>query len=596
MRYVQTLGGLIATIYFYTSLLSYAQPVIQPGGAVNAASYRLSGLPGSALAPGSIFLVFGNGLGPDQLVQVQDWPLPTELAGTSVQVIANGQTYPCYILYTSAKQVAALLPSNVPVGPAQLRVIYNGQASADEPVEIARHGFGLFTRNQAGYGPATAQNVTGPGAMPQLNGLTRPAHHGSMLVLWGTGLGPVQGDEAGQPLPGQLPYSVRVYIGGQWVTPTYSGRSGCCAGVDQIIVEIPEGIQGCYVPVAVEVEGVLSNFTTVAIAPPGHMYCSSALSFTREELEKLSSGGTRLGTLQLGKMQMQTHMGQMMGFGQTLEMHMETATAVFARWGVDDLETLQAVPLDHVNSCTVSQFWNDENAFRPIPRIPLDAGPRLELRGPQNTVELVRWGAGVYRWAQTVFESSGVMPGPGFGGPFSGGGFGMPGMGMMGFGNANFGAPFLTQGNYTLAVPGDSDVRPFLYGFTLPAPVEWINKPGLEATVPRNQDLLIQWTGGAPGQLVYIFGSASSEHPRFGMRGTSFVCFADATLGSFVVPRDILEQLPAHEEEEEPGHVDHPHGWLGVGSYLHLPSIVPPGLESFWGTVFNIEGTAVDFE
>jgi hypothetical protein len=41
-----------------------AQPVINPNGIVNSASYLAPGLPGSGIAQGSIFTISGKGLGP----------------------------------------------------------------------------------------------------------------------------------------------------------------------------------------------------------------------------------------------------------------------------------------------------------------------------------------------------------------------------------------------------------------------------------------------------------------------------------------------------------------------------------------------------
>ena len=61
----------------------------------NSASYAVSGQNGYGMAQGSLFVVFGQYLGPAQVQQIQSFPLPTSLAGSSVQVSiferANGQ-------------------------------------------------------------------------------------------------------------------------------------------------------------------------------------------------------------------------------------------------------------------------------------------------------------------------------------------------------------------------------------------------------------------------------------------------------------------------------------------------------------------------
>src|SRR4051812_49458148 len=84
-------------------------PILYPG-ATNAASYAVLDTPGAGLAPGSLAVIVGVNLGPAVLVQVGMFPLPSELAGTSV--IIGGQPAP--LVYTSSRQVAAIVPSSPP--------------------------------------------------------------------------------------------------------------------------------------------------------------------------------------------------------------------------------------------------------------------------------------------------------------------------------------------------------------------------------------------------------------------------------------------------------------------------------------------------
>ena len=66
------------------------------GGVVNAGSYTVAGLPNSAIAEGSLFIVFGTNMGPATLVPVTSFPLPTNLGGsnstngTSITITVNG--------------------------------------------------------------------------------------------------------------------------------------------------------------------------------------------------------------------------------------------------------------------------------------------------------------------------------------------------------------------------------------------------------------------------------------------------------------------------------------------------------------------------
>ena len=106
---------------------------------------------------------------------------------------------------------------------------------------------GILARNQTGFGPAIIQNVNSELDCP-LNSLTEVARPGQTEVLRGSGLGLVGGDEAAGPLPRTLGIPVEVFVGGLRVNILYQGRLGCCVGVDQIVFEIPGGVEGCHVP------------------------------------------------------------------------------------------------------------------------------------------------------------------------------------------------------------------------------------------------------------------------------------------------------------------------------------------------------------
>jgi uncharacterized protein (TIGR03437 family) len=204
-----------------------AQPVVS--SALNAASYALPELPGSGLAQGSMFIVFGQRLGPATLDIINSFPLPTTLASTSIRVTVSGTTVDAYIIYSSAGQVAAILPSRTPSGPGTLTLTYNGQTSGALNVRVVPSAFGAFSVNQAGSGPGIVQNFVSQTDLP-INALTRPARAGQTAILWGTGLGPVTADERAGAVPGDLPLSVEVYVGGRRANVSYKGRSGCCAG------------------------------------------------------------------------------------------------------------------------------------------------------------------------------------------------------------------------------------------------------------------------------------------------------------------------------------------------------------------------------
>lgn len=133
-----------------------ATPVIAPNGIVNAASYRPSAVFNGGTAAGSIFVIFGTGLGPTTLVQ-GTYPLQTQLGGTSVTITLAGATFKAPMLYTSATQVAAILPSSTPAGDGTLVVSYTGTTSDPAPIHTVSSGFGVFTQPQNGAGTAVLQ-------------------------------------------------------------------------------------------------------------------------------------------------------------------------------------------------------------------------------------------------------------------------------------------------------------------------------------------------------------------------------------------------------------------------------------------------------
>ena len=204
MRYVLGLCAVLAVAPLA------AQPVINTGGAVNGASYSPVGLANSAIAQGSIYVVFGRNLGPASLVTATTYPLSTTLAGTSAKVTVNGTTVNQIMLYTMATQVAMVMPSTTPTGSGTITITYNGQPSAPVALQVAATNFGIFAVNTAGSGPAVVTDAN--------NGyisLTHAANPNQTLVLWGTGLGKISADETQPPPQGNVGTKPTVWVGSQ---------------------------------------------------------------------------------------------------------------------------------------------------------------------------------------------------------------------------------------------------------------------------------------------------------------------------------------------------------------------------------------------
>ena len=187
-------------------------------------------------------------------------------------------------------QIAAILPSNVPVGTGTVQVAFTNTTpnlvSDPQPIKVVARSFGMFTWNQGGSGPAIVQNFIDAANTPT-NGLLQAANPGQIGIIWGVGLGAVSPSaEIAGPAPGDMAITVDVYVGGKKANVTYRGRSGCCAGIDQIVFTVPPGLDGCYVSVAVVVNGVLSNVGTMSIASSG----TTCVEGTRLSAADLASG------------------------------------------------------------------------------------------------------------------------------------------------------------------------------------------------------------------------------------------------------------------------------------------------------------------
>jgi uncharacterized protein (TIGR03437 family) len=267
--------------------------------AVNAASYLNASLPNGKLAQGVVFIAFGKGMGPTKLALISAFPLPTSLTGTAISVTVGGTTVQCIMLYTSATQLAAVLPSNTPVGNGTMVVSYNGANSAPLNVTVVAHDFGIFAVNQSGTGAGVFTNAVSNA----VNSVTAAANPNDLLDIWGTGLGAVAGDEAAGPLPGDISnLDVQAFVGSQQAQVVYRGRSGCCTGLDQIRISIPAGVSGCYVPVYIMVGGVVSNFVTISVATAGSA-CSDPGGYDPALLQTAQkNGGLRIGSAYLNRL------------------------------------------------------------------------------------------------------------------------------------------------------------------------------------------------------------------------------------------------------------------------------------------------------
>jgi uncharacterized protein (TIGR03437 family) len=262
----------------------------------NAASNIVPGLPNAAVAQGAIFLLFGSGLGP-QNIAIAPAPFQSNsVSGASVAVTVNGTTVNAPMYYASDRQLSALLPSNTPAGSGTVTVTYNGVAGQPAPITVVPNNVGIFTIGSNGQGPAIvtypdyslvsatkASNCGGP------NTTCGAANPVDTLIIWATGLGPVNDvDASGAGLGQNMPnIPLTVWLGGVQSPVTYQGRSGCCVGEDQIVFTVPNNVPtGCAVPLVVQINNQISNYTAMPVAAGSRSCTASNPAISQVNIEQ----------------------------------------------------------------------------------------------------------------------------------------------------------------------------------------------------------------------------------------------------------------------------------------------------------------------
>ena len=495
------------TMLAATVAVAQAQPKITPGGVVNSASYAATGLPNGAIAQGSLFVVFGTGLGPASLQQVSAYPLPASLGGTSLTVTVNGTSTTPFMIYTSAGQVAAILPSNTPVGTGTIRLTYNGAASATEPIRVAASSFGIYSSNQAGSGQGIITN-TGYAVAGQ----TSAANPGEAYIIWGTGVGPITGDETGPGVGtklGNIP--VEVLVGGKTAGLIGYARASAASGLDQVAFTVPTGVTGCAVPVSVKIGNVISNYVTMPIAASGRT-CVDANGITPITV-------TGNGTVSTGSIDLSRTSFSVSALGTTVTSLTDSGSASFLRYtAVGYSDAVNPLGISTFSSCTVFTFKGTTATAPTVTNlVNLDAGAALTVSGPGGTKSLPKL-SGSY--SATL-----------------GGGTSIPGI-------PSTNAPlYLSKGTYTVTGPGGTDVGPFTATLNIPDPLVWSNFADVN-TVNRANGLPVTWTSGDPSGNVYIIGYSITGSANTSV-GAEFVCIERNSAGRFTVPSAVLLSLPA---------------------------------------------------
>jgi len=528
---------------FMLSLVAMVVPLAAAPGISaiqNAASNIGPALPNAAIAQGSIFIIKGSGLGPSTLSIAPTPFQSTTLSGTSVSVTVGGTTVNALMYYTSDGQVAALLPSNTPTGTGTFTVTYNGQSVS------AGHGIGVsvpgvFTTDSTGAGPAIvtysdyslvssykASNCGGP------NTTCGAANAGDTLILWATGLGPVNGDDAsGAGLGVNMPnLPLKLWIGGAQAQVIYQGRSGCCVGEDQIVFTVPNNVPtGCAVPLVVQINNVVSNTTPIPVAAGGRSCNFIDPATAQVDPAQLS------GTIPLGVPELDHFVNDSgTGFQDFFQPNFFTFTVP------PSVQPFAGTYLANfpLGTCSVkTMFGGGSNpAFNNL--VPLDAGSSFTITGLKG--------------GMTVSGKPGDQV------PLSSTG------------------AFLVPGDYTLTGTGGKDIGPFSAKINIP-PLPTLTSPASPTnfTVSRSKGLTITWTPNNSSSHVEIqLSSATSVNTR-----AMLTCTAPVSAGTFTIPDYVLYGLPTGNGTNfsfQPG--DGPGGPATVSSFTATGLVV--GLAQSW--------------
>ena len=185
---------------------------------------------------------------------------------------------------------------------------------------------------------------------------------------------------------------VKVFVGGVQAQVTYRGRSGCCAGLDQVIFTVPNNVFSCYAPVTVTVNGVPSNTVTMSIAQTGKV-CSDTGGFSASELTQAQTRGS----LAVASINLLRNADV-----SDADAPFDSGAAFFKRYtAVEFSQTQSFANVFPKGACYVYKADSSfESSGGTIPDLIepqyLDAGENMEVRGPAGTKPMIPLDLGTY--------------------------------------------------------------------------------------------------------------------------------------------------------------------------------------------------------
>jgi uncharacterized protein (TIGR03437 family) len=497
-------------------------PAFNASSVLNALGYQ------SKLAPDTVFVIFGSGMGPSALAAAAGPDYPTSVGGTSVTFTpaAGGSPINAKMLYASAGQLAGLLPSSIAPGNYAVRVTYNTLSSAPQNVTVVARSFGIATANSAGSGTAQATigNVngglsltrftTGSVAFNGFNWTLTPAHPGDTLVLWGTGGGADSANDNGGTSGDQTQAgNFSVIVSGRSITPLYAGASSGYPGLWQINFTLPADIApDCFASVQVSAGGELSNAVSLPIAPGGQAYCSDP-QLTQSALSQLDGGGAIAGGgFAMAKVAVTNTIIPTPGAAPNVtNISQETISGGIALYTAAEYAAIYGGL--KIGPCNVIDRTASATAKPPqTPESYLDLGARLPFAGPGLA-------------ASVALTQATAIPG------------------VYGYTPQN---GTFTGGKYTLSGSGGKDAAAFTASVNFPSSFTIANWDTLNS-IDRSKPLTLNWTSSG-ADSIYIIGSSSAVVGKDAsnaniVHNTIFTCQVPAAPGTFTIPAGVLSYL-----------------------------------------------------
>jgi uncharacterized protein (TIGR03437 family) len=405
-------------------------------------------------------------------------------------------------------QLAAVLPSDTPVGAYNLTVTNGASASAAFRTNVVANKPGIVTADGSGSGQAQAtiggglilDRSSAQGMIGSFD--TRPAHPGERMDFWGTGLGPdLASDTGGTSGDKTAAFSIRVIFDGVEITPAYAGRSQGYPGLDQVVIILPNNITlSCANKVQIRSGGVLSNLVTVATAAAGSNACPAASSSiapsAAEAAAWAAAGQFRSGSVGL------LHTTGYLNRDNGTQILQKTAsyTGSFQKITGDlqgYLSGLQVAP-PAPGRCDITTG----GTVGTLTITYIDAGASISITGPKGNATAPKYLNG----PQIVYTSDAVTP---------------------------LAESYIVAGSYIYSGAGGGAVGSFSGTFNMAPELIW-NEAATTKVIDRSVPLMVTWTGGDPDTLVAINAISGT---------TSFQCFANNGDHQFTIPTSVLGRL-----------------------------------------------------